>query len=107
MEQQTGGGMAVLAIFSGAMTPTQYDTLRFTVDWARNKPAGAILHAASFDEAGRIHVADVWASQEDLEDFISRRLMPVIGALRIPPPEVAIYPIHTLQAYEAIGAYLL
>ncbi len=44
--------MAVLAIFSGSMTRAQYDTLRFTVDWARNKPVGAILHAASFDEGG-------------------------------------------------------
>lgn len=97
--------MAVLAIFSGAMSRSQYDTLRFTVDWRSDQPVGGILHTAAFDDAGRLHVADVWESAEALHAFMRERLAPAIQSLRLQPPEVAIYPIHTLQAYGGISKY--
>jgi hypothetical protein len=97
--------MAVLAIFIGAISRSQYDTLRFTVDWRSDQPAGAILHAAAFDDAGRLHVADVWDSAAALDAFVSERLAPALRSLGIPAPEVAIYPLHILQAYDTITKY--
>ena len=97
--------MAVLAIFAGAISRSQYDTLRFTVDWRSDQPAGGVLHAAAFDDAGHLHVADVWESAEALNAFVSERLLPAFQSLKIHPPEVAIYPLHILQAYDAIGRY--
>ena len=35
------------------------------MDWEHKHPKGGVLHAASFDDAGNIHVADVWDSAED------------------------------------------
>ena len=97
--------MPVLAIFTGAISQSQYDTLRFTVDWRSDQPYGGILHASAFDEAGRLHVADVWESAEALNTFVLERLMPAFRSLKIDPPEVAIYPLHLLQAYDAIARY--
>jgi hypothetical protein len=99
--------MAVLAIFTGAITKAQYETLRFTVDWARNNPPGAVLHAAAFDDSGQIHVADLWESAEDLDAFVTRRLLPLMDALKIQPPELCVYPVHAIHAYQAIDSYRL
>jgi hypothetical protein len=98
--------MAVLAVFTGAITNVQYGTLQFTVKWAAKAPAGAILHTAYFDGAGKIHVADVWDSPEAFDAFLTGRLLPALDALRIKRPDVAVYPIRTLEAYRAISAYL-
>jgi hypothetical protein len=51
--------MAILALFSGPITRSQYETVRREIDWEHDQPAGALFHAASFDEAGHIHVADM------------------------------------------------
>ena len=36
-----------------------------------------IFHAAAFDTAGDIRVADVWESQEALDDFFNKRSLPL------------------------------
>jgi hypothetical protein len=46
--------MPVLALFTGALTKEQYDTLRREVDWENKHPAGGIFHAASFDDKGQV-----------------------------------------------------
>jgi hypothetical protein len=97
--------MPVLAIFTGAITRSQYDTLRFTVDWRSDQPAGGVLHAAAFDDAGGLHVADVWESAEALRAFMDERLQPALQSLKIHPPDVTIYPLHILQAYDVIAKY--
>lgn len=97
--------MAVLAIFAGRISEAQYDALSRKVDWKGNQPGGAVFHAASFDDAGRIHVADIWESPESLDRFVAQRLAPAMQELQIEPPEVAVYPAHTVQAYRAIAAY--
>ncbi len=51
--------MAILAIFQGNISKSQYDALRAEVNWEKQQPQGGIFHAASFDEADHIHVADV------------------------------------------------
>jgi hypothetical protein len=97
--------MPVLALFTGKLTKAQYDTLRKEVDWENKQPAGGIFHAASFDDDGHIHVADVWASAGDLNAFAQGHLMPAFARHNIEPPTVAVYPTHKVQAYNAIAQY--
>jgi len=44
-----------------------------------------IFHAAAFDTAGDIRVADVWESQEALDDFFNKRSLHSLG--KLPEPE--------------------
>ncbi len=92
--------MPVLALFTGKLTKAQYDLLRHEVDWENKHPAGGIFHAASFDDDGHVHVADVWASAEDLNAFAQGHLMPAFA-----PPSVTVYPTHKVLAYSAIGKF--
>ena len=97
--------MPVLALFTGRLTKAQYDTLRREVDWETKQPAGAIFHAASFDDEGQIHVADVWATADQLNAFAQNHLMPAFTRHGITPPSVAVYPTHNVQAYAAVSQY--
>ena len=97
--------MAVLALFTGKLTKAQYERLRQEVDWEHKQPAGGVFHAASFDEAGNVHVADVWESAEALDAFARTALMPAFARHDIAPPTVAVFPAHTVQAYSAIEKY--
>jgi hypothetical protein len=100
--------MAVLALFFGeGFSSDMYDALREKVGWERQYPNGAISHAASFDEGGNAHVADVWASQEALNAFVESRLAPALQALNFPIPYVDVYPLHNLNAYSGIQQYVL
>jgi hypothetical protein len=97
--------MPVLALFTGTVTKAQYDILRNEVDWENKHPAGAIFHAASFDDEGQVHVADVWASAEDLNAFAQNHLMPAFAKHNITPPSVVVYPTHRVLAYSAVGQF--
>jgi len=97
--------MPVLALFTGTLTREQYDTLRKEVDWENKHPVGGIFHAASFDDKGQVHVADVWASAEDLNAFAQNHLMPAFAKHHIAPPSVAVYPTHKVLAYDAVGQF--
>lgn len=97
--------MAVLALFTGALTKAQYDLLRAEIDWENKQPAGGIFHAASFDDNGQIHVADIWDSAESLNAFAQNALMPTFARHNIAPPSVAVYPTHKVIAYNAIEPY--
>lgn len=95
--------MTILALFTGKGISTEaYDLLRSEVDWVHQQPYGAIFHAASYDDAGDVHVADVWASPEALDNFVNTRLMPTIQKHNIPIPEVTIYPIHNIDAFSGV-----
>ena len=63
--------MAILAIFTGNnVTKQMYETLRKEVDWEHNHPAGLILHSAAFDNSGNnVRVADIWESEEQLNNL--------------------------------------
>ncbi len=97
--------MAILAIFTGNINQSQYEALRTEVKWEQQQPQGGIFHAASFDEAGNIHVADVWESPEELNAFVEQRLAPAMQRLQIAPPEVSVFPVHNINAYAAIEQY--
>jgi hypothetical protein len=99
--------MAILAIFTGDITKDQYDTIRKEIDWDHNHPAGAVFHAASFDENGRAHVADVWESADELNAFAQSSLMPAFQKFGFTPPNVEVYPAHNVGAYAGISKYLI
>ena len=83
-----------------------YESLRKEIDWEHNHPAGAILHSAAFDDTGStVHVADVWESEEDLNNFVSSRLMPSMLNNRIPEPKVEIFQINDVSAFPGIDKF--
>jgi hypothetical protein len=99
--------MAVLAIFTGNnVTKQMYEALRKEVDWEHNHPAGLILHSAAFDNSGNnVRVADIWESEEQLNNFVSSRLMPVMQKGQVPAPRVEIFQINDVSAYPDIDKY--
>jgi len=99
--------MPILAIFTGNMTTDQYGALRKEVNWEGDQPAGGIFHAASFDDAGRIHVADVWESSDAMNAFVETRLAPAFKKLGIEPPEVAVRKAHNINAYRSIEKHTI
>ena len=71
--------MAILAIFiANGIIKEMYEALRKEVDWEHQHPDGAVLHAGAFDDSGNFCVADIWESQEHLNNYINNRLLPVI-----------------------------
>lgn len=100
--------MAVLAIFTGkGFTKQMYEALRPEIKWETNLAPGGLLHAAGFDARGDIHVADVWESEEQMNAFVTGRLVPGFKKLGIPMPEVTIFPAHNVNVYPAAKRFLL
>jgi hypothetical protein len=99
--------MAILAIFNGdGFTKQKYEQLRKEVDWEHKHPMGAILHVAGLDDSGNnIRVADVWESEQDLNNFVNTRLEPAMERLNIPMPKGVIFPIHNVNAFAAIDKH--
>ena len=100
--------MAVLAIFTGeGFTQPMYEALRSEVMWETNLAAGALIHACGFDEAGNLHVADVWASMDEMNAFVGTRLIPGMTKLGIPIPSVSVFPTYNINVRSAATQYLL
>jgi hypothetical protein len=97
--------MAVLAIFTGKISKSQYESLRKEIHWEKEHPAGAVFHAAGFDDGGHLHVADVWESPEAMNAFVEKTLGPAMKKLGISQPEVVVYPVHNMNAYQAIDKH--
>jgi hypothetical protein len=86
------------------VTPEQYEEARQRVNWEGNVPQGANLHLARFTADG-IRVTDVWASQEDFQNFAAERLIPVTSTLGITTePQVTFAPVHALFAPDVAAA---
>ena len=79
------------------VTAEQYDAVRKKVKWETDVPEGAIFHVAALSDKG-LHVTDLWASAEDFQNFVEKRLMPgvkeVVGD--IDEPHVEVYPVYAL-----------
>lgn len=100
--------MAVLAIFTGTgITKRMYEELRKDVRWEQDRPQGGIFHVASTDSAGNLHVADLWESQERLNDFVIKRLMPAMQKRNIPAPKAEIFQVHNVNTYPDVDRYKL
>jgi hypothetical protein len=100
--------MAVLAIFTGkGFTKQMYEALRSEVKWETSLAPGGLVHACGFDEAGNLHVADVWESEERMNHFVSTRLLPGFQKLGIPVPEVSVFPAYNINLYPDAKQFLL
>lgn len=100
--------MSILAIFYGkGFTKNMYEALRKEVKWESQLADGGIFHAAGFDDSGDLHVADVWKSEQDMNNFVSSRLAPGMQKLNIPMPEVKIYPAHNVNVHPNADTYRL
>ena len=60
-----------------------------------------------FDEQGNIHSADVWESVDAMNTFVGTRLAPAMQKLKIPMPEVVVFPAHNANLYPAAQRYML
>lgn len=97
--------MAILVIYTGpGIDRMRYEALRKEIDWERNPPAGVVVQAAGFDKRG-MRAADVWESQHELAEFLTKRLMPAMKKLKIPAPLVEVYPADHVNAYASIAPY--
>ena len=100
--------MPVLAIFTGTgITRQMYDSVRKEIRWESQHPAGAILHVASFDESGNLHVADVWESAELMDAFVKSRLVPAMQKLGVPPPNAVVFPTFNINAFSGVEKFRL
>jgi len=97
--------MPILAIFTGNVTKDDYDALRKEVDWENSWAPGAIIHVASVDDGGLVHVADVWESAEKMNAFVEQRLMPAFQKLNLSPPNVEVYPTHNVNVHSSVSEY--
>lgn len=84
-----------------------YEDLRNDVKWEQDRPTGLIFHVASVDSAGNMHVADVWESQQHLDEFLNKRLIPVMKKRNIPPPKTDVFQVHNINAYAGADKYKL
>ena len=98
--------MSILAIFTcDEITKEMYESLRKEISWETQQPPGIIFHAAGVDEAGHLHVADVWESAEMLQTFVDSRLLPAMQKLGASPPTASIYPAININAFPAIEQF--
>ena len=98
--------MAILAMFSGdGFTKQVYEELRKEVDWEHKHPKGVIFHAAGLDDSGNIRIADVWESEQDLNNFINSRIKPVMEKINAPMPKGEIVSIHNVNAFQGVNTY--
>ena len=101
--------MAILVLFTGqGYNKDMYETLRKEVGWERTPATGGIFHSMAIDKSGNtIRVADIWESEQDLNNFVSSRLMPVMQKHKMPEPKVEIFPVHNINISPAIDKYKL
>ncbi len=99
--------MSILGIFTGnGLTKSVYESMKKEVDWEHNPPAGMILHSSAFDESDNtIHIADIWESEQDLNNFVNARLMPAMQKHNASVPNGKLYQIHTINVYQGIEKY--
>ena len=100
--------MAYLGIFTGeGFTKEKYEELRKEVGWEQDRPNGVVIHTAGLDSSGIIHVADIWESEQDFNNFFNSRLKPVMEKINLPIPKGELIPIHNVNAFQGIESYKL
>ncbi len=78
---------------------------RKEVDWEHQQPDRIVLHAAAFDNSGsNFRVADIWESEEHLNNFVSSRLLLVMKKINMPMPG-GDFQIHNVNAHPGIDKY--
>ena len=97
----------ILVVFSGNnITKQIYEKLRKEVDWEHRPPPGLMFHCAAFDESGNnIHVTNIWESVKDLNDFVSKKLIPLMQDNKVPIPNVEMFYVNDISAYPGLDKY--
>src|SRR5688500_16991186 len=93
--------MAILALISAeGVTKDIYESLRKVVNWEHNQPPGSIFHVASFGSGNQgIRVVDIWASEQDFNNFVNTRLAPALQKLNVPTPNAEIFQVHNINIF--------
>jgi len=50
-------------------------------------------------------VADIWESEDDLNNYFNNKLKPAMERINAPMPKGEITPIHNVNAYRGIDIY--
>ncbi len=74
-----GGRVTILRIVSRGVDRKTYDAICATLDISRKHPLGLIMHGVT-EKDGRVHVAQVWDSEEYAQRFDEELLAPVLQA---------------------------
>jgi hypothetical protein len=97
--------MAILAIFAGdGFTKQMYEEFRKGADWEHNPPTGIIFYSVGFDKSGNLRAADIWESEQDLNNYINS-LKPLMERINAPTPKGEIIPIHNVNAFQGVDTY--
>jgi hypothetical protein len=79
-----------------SVSETQYGQVMKALDLDQNRPAGAIFHVSGFS-GGKLHVLDIWESQEAFERFQRERLTSAVQKVGISgQPTIQFYPAHNI-----------
>ena len=85
-----------------SFTPSTYDETISRLEAAgAGAPAGRLYHVA-LEEEGKIHVFDVWDSQESFEAF-GPTLLPIMAAVGSDPGQPMVSPVRNTIVGEAPG----
>jgi len=89
--------IAVEVLYPGATTE-QYDAAvrALGLDVGGEHP-GALFHWAAQTDAG-VKVVDVWASKEEMQQFVEQRVAPAGREAGLPEPELTFIDVHACMA---------
>lgn len=97
--------MAVMALISGdGVTREIYEQLRREVNWEGNQPTGGMFHVAGFGDRG-VRVVDIWASEQDFNNFAKTRLAPALQKRNVPLPKPEFIQIHNINVFPEMEKY--
>jgi hypothetical protein len=99
--------MALLAIFTGqGYMKDMYETLRRESDFEHKPPPGLMFHVVSFEKSGNtMHAVEIWESEEQLNNMISTRLMPLVQKHKMPLMKMETYQVHNINAFPEIDKH--
>jgi hypothetical protein len=99
--------MALLAIFTGqGYTKDIYETIRKESGFEHKPPPGLMFHVVSFEKSGNtMHAAEIWESEEQLNNMVITRLMPVVQKHKMPPIKTETYPVHNIISFPEIDKH--
>ena len=93
----------ITTIVGQGFSEDMYEKLRQGVNWDDEPVDGWIAHVVYFDEAGGIHMTNIWESAQHMQVAFANRFGPVMRRIGIPPPYVEVNEIFNLSVFQATG----
>ncbi len=88
--------MTILRIVSRGVDRQTYERMRAMLDIDRKHPLGLIMHGVS-EKDGRVHVAQIWDSEDYAQRFDEELLAPILHAIGAPlDADVTVYELEDL-----------